>query len=124
MGQWLALHNPSTVQGHWYLHQLLFLPQGVPEHRRQNPYGTHPERLGRHIFPQPAPPALPQGQGQGALLQGSLHDVNTAEQQRGSRNADGAEPDCGVVAWTAACRNLARDTTGLRLYGRTARRWR
>ena len=40
-------------------------------------------------------------------------------QQRGSSNADGAEPDrtnCGVVAWTAACRHLTRDTTGLRQY--------
>ena len=24
--QWLTLHNPSNAQGHWYLHQLLFLP--------------------------------------------------------------------------------------------------
>ena len=23
----LTLHNPSTAQGHWYLHQLLFLPR-------------------------------------------------------------------------------------------------
>ena len=27
--QWLALHNPFTAQGHWYLHQLLF-PLGRP----------------------------------------------------------------------------------------------
>ena len=44
--QWLTLHNPSSAQGHWYLHQLLFLPRTAPEHRRQNPYHTHPERLG------------------------------------------------------------------------------
>ena len=24
--QWLTLDNPSTAQGHWYLHQLLFVP--------------------------------------------------------------------------------------------------
>ena len=30
--QWLTLHNPSTAQGHWYLHQLLFLPRAAPEH--------------------------------------------------------------------------------------------
>ena len=43
----------------------------------------------------------------------------TTVQQRGSDNADGAEQDrtnCGVVAWTAACRHLARDTAGLRQY--------
>ena len=33
---WLTLRNPSTVEGHWYLHQLLFLPRAAPEHRRQN----------------------------------------------------------------------------------------
>ena len=54
--RWLALHNLSTAQGHWYLHQLLFLPQAAPEHRQQNP--------------QPAPPALPPGQGPEVLLQG------------------------------------------------------
>ena len=40
-------------------------------------------------------------------------------QQRGGSNADEAEPDrtnCGVVAWTAACRHLARDTAGVRQY--------
>ena len=40
-------------------------------------------------------------------------------QQRVSSNADGVEPDrtnCGVVAWTAACRHLERDTKGLRPY--------
>ena len=42
--QWLTLSNPSATQGHWYLHQLLFLPRAAPEHRRQNPYHTHPER--------------------------------------------------------------------------------
>ena len=117
--QWLALRNPSTAQGHWYLHQLLFLPGAAPEHHRPNPYHTHPECLGAQGFPQPAPPALPSGQGPEALLQGPLLDTTTTLQQRGSSNADRAEPDrtnCGVVAWTAACRHLARDTTGLRQY--------
>ena len=40
--QWLTLRNPSAAQGHWYLHQSLFLPRAAPEHRRQNPYHTHP----------------------------------------------------------------------------------
>ena len=114
--QWLTLNNPSTTQGHWYLHQLLFLPRTAPEHRRQNPYQTHPERLGTQSFPQPAPPALPPGQGLEALQQGPPLDTTTTVQHRGS---SGAEPDCtncGAVAWTAACRHLARDTTGLRQY--------
>ena len=34
--QWLTLRNSSAAQGHWYLHQLLFLPRAAPEHRRQN----------------------------------------------------------------------------------------
>ena len=32
--QWLTLSNPSAAEGHWYLHQLLLLPQAGPEHRR------------------------------------------------------------------------------------------
>ena len=28
--QWLTLRNPSAAQGHWYLHQLLFLPRAAP----------------------------------------------------------------------------------------------
>ena len=117
--RWLTLRNLSTAQGHWYLHQLLFVPRAAPEHRRQNPYHTHPERRGAQSFLQPAPPALPPGQGPEALQQGPLLDTATTVQQRGSSGADGAEPDCtncGAVAWTAACRHLARDTTGLRPY--------
>ena len=99
--QWLTLRNPFAAQGHWYLHQLLFLPRAAPEHRRQNPYHTHLERPGAQSFPKPVPPALSPGQ------------------QKRSTGADGAEPDCTnwrAVAWTAACRHLARDTTGLRQY--------
>ena len=117
--QWLTLRNPSTAQGHWYLHQLLFLPRVAPEHRRQNPYHTHPDRRGAQSFPQPAPPALSPGQGPEALQQGPPLDTATTVQQRGSDGADGPEPDCrncGAVAWTAACRHLARDTRGLRQY--------
>ena len=119
MEQWLTLRNPSTAQGHWYLHQLLFLPRAAPEHRRQNPYHTHPERLGAQSFPQPALPALPPGQGLEALQQGPPLETATTVQQRGGNGADGAEPhctNCGALAWTAACRHLARDTTGLRQY--------
>ena len=117
--QWLTLRNPSAAQGHWYLNQLLFLPRAAPEHRRQNPYHTHPERRGAQSFPQPVPPALSTGHGSKALQQGPPLDTATTVQQRGSNGADGAEPDCtncGAVAWTAACRHLARDTTGLRQY--------
>ena len=70
-------------------------------------------------FPQPAPPALPPGQSPEALQQGPPLGTATTVQQRGSSSADGAEPDCTncrAVAWTAACRHLARDTTGLRQY--------
>ena len=122
--QWLTLRNPSTAQGHLYLHQLLFLPRAAPEHRQQNPYHTHPEHLGVQNFPQPAPPALPPGQGPEALQQGPPLDRTTTVQQRGSNGADGAELDCtncGEVAWTAACRHLARDTRGLRQYRPTDR---
>ena len=42
--RWLTPRNPSAAEGHWYLHQLLFLPRAAPEHRWQNPYHTHPER--------------------------------------------------------------------------------
>ena len=117
--QWLTLRNPSTAQGHWYLHQLFFLPQAAPEHRRQTPYHTHPERRDAQNFPQPAPPALSPGQGPEALQQGPPLDTATTVQQRGSNGADGAEPDCtncGALAWTAASRHLARDTIRLRQY--------
>ena len=117
--QWLALHIPSSAQGHWYLHHLRFLPRTTPEHRQQNPYHTHPECLGAQSFPQPASPALPPGQGPEELQQGPSLDMATTVQQGGSSNADGAEPDrtkCGVVAWTAGCRHLARDTAGIRQY--------
>ena len=66
--QWLPLCNPSPGQGHWYLDQLLFLPQAAPEQHREEPYASHPERLGAQSFPQPPPSALPQGQGREALL--------------------------------------------------------
>ena len=115
----LTLRNASTARGHWYLHQILFLPQAAPEHRRQNLYHTHPERQGAQSFPQPAPPALSPGQGPEALQQGPSLNTATTVQQRGSNGADGAEPDCkysGAAAWTAACRHLGRDTTGLRQY--------
>ena len=117
--KWLTLRNPSAAQGHWYLHEFLFLPRAAQEHRRQNPYYTHPERLGAQSFPQPVPPALSLGQGPEALQQGPPLDTATRVQQRGSDGADGAEPDCtncGAVAWTVACRHLAQDTTGLRQY--------
>ena len=105
--QWLTLRNPSTAQGHWYLHQLLFLRRAALEHRRQTPYHTHPERLGVWSFPQPAPPALPQGQGPELLQQGPPLDTTTTLQQRGSNGADIAEPDCtncGAVARTPGSR--------------------
>ena len=125
VGQWLTLQNPSTTQGYWYLHKLLFFPRAAPEQRWQAPYDTHPQCLGAQSFPQPAPPALPQGQGREALLQGPPLDATTAVQQRGCRDTDRAEPDCtncGVVAWTAVCRQLAQDTTGPRPYRPADRR--
>ena len=78
--QWLMLRNPSAAEGHWYLHQLLFLPRAAPEHRRQNPYHTHPERRGAQDFPQPVPPALLPGQGPEALQQGPPLDTATTVQ--------------------------------------------
>ena len=117
--QWLTLRNPSAAQGHWYLHQLLFLPLAAPEHRKQNPYHMQAERRGAPCFPQPVPPALSPGQGPEALQQGPPLNTATTVQQRGPDGADGAEPDvtnCGALAWMAACRHLARDTTGLRQY--------
>ena len=113
--QWLALHSPSTAQGHWYLHQLLFVRRTTPEHRQQNPSHGHPERLGAHSFPQPAPAALLPGQGPEALQQGpparhGHHRAATGKQQRGHNTNSGME------AWTTACRHLARDTAGLKQY--------
>ena len=62
--QWLTLHNPSTAQGHWYLHQLLFLPRTAPEHHRQNPYHTHaPGAPGRAELPAASPARPPAGTG-------------------------------------------------------------
>ena len=122
--QWLMLRNPSAAEGHWYLHQLLLLPRAAPEHRRQNPYHTHPKRRGAQGFPQPVPPALLPGQGPEALQLGPPLDTATTVQQRRRDGADGAEPDvtnCGAVAWMEACRHLARDTTGLRQYRPTDR---
>ena len=86
--QWLTLRNPSTAQGHWYLHQLLFLPRAAREHRQQNPYHTHPERLGVQSFPQPAPPALSPGQGpkelqQGPPLDNGHHSTAKGKQRQG-----------------------------------------
>ena len=117
--QWLTLRNPSTAQGHWYLQQLLFLPQAAPAHGRQDPYDMHPEHLGAQSFPQPPLPAVPHKQGQEALLQGPLLNTTTVVQQRRCRDADRAEPDrtnCKVAAWTVACRHLARHTRGLSPY--------
>ena len=91
--QWLTLRNPSAAEGHWYHHQLLFLPRAAPEHRRQNPYHTHPERRGAQGFLQPVPPALLPGQGREALQQGPPLDTATTVQQRGRDSEDGAEPD-------------------------------
>ena len=122
--QWLTLHNPSTAQGHWYLHELLFLPRTAPEHRGQNPYHTHPERRGAQSFLQPPLPALPPGQSPEALQQGTPLDTVTTVQQRGSNKADRAAAEgtnCGAVAWTAACRHLAWDMTGLGQYRITDR---
>ena len=122
--QWQTLGNPSTAEGHWYLHQLLFQPRAAPGHRRQNPYHTHPERRGAQDFPQPGPPALLPGQDPEALQQGPPLDTATTVQQRGRDGADGAEPDvtnCGTVAWMTTCRHLARDNTGLRQYRPTDR---
>ena len=105
--QWLALQNPSTAQGHWYLHQLFFLHRAAPDHRRQNPYHTHPERLGAQGFPQPAPPALPPGQGQEALLQGprltrpprcNKEEVQRGRGRTGPHELRGSGLDCGLQA--------------------------
>ena len=126
--QCLTLRNPSAAQGHWYIHQLLFLPRAAPEHRRQNPYHTHRERRGAQCFLQPVLQALSLGQGPEALQQAPPNDTATTVQQRGSHGADGAEPDCtncGAVASTAACRHLAEIPRGSGSTDqRTAQRWR
>ena len=128
VGQWLTLRNPSTVEGHWYLHQLVFLPQTAPEHRRQDLYDTHLVRLGAQSFPQPAPPAGPAAAGPGGTAAGAPARRDPSRAAKGAPRRGQAEPDrtnCGLAAWTAACRHLAWDTTGLRPCGwRTAQRWR
>ena len=116
--QWLTLHNPSTAQGHWYLHQLLFLPRAAPEHRRQNPYHTHPERLSAEL-PAAGPARPPARTGPGGTVAGppARHDHHGAakgKQQRGRGRAGphelrGAGLDGGL-------QTLARDTAGIRQY--------
>ena len=59
-----------------------------------------------------------------SLQQGPPLDTATTVQQKGCDGTDGAELDvtnCRAVAWMAACRHLARDTTGLRQYRQTDR---
>ena len=80
--QWLTLRNPSTAEGHWYLRQPLLLPRAAPEHRRQNPYHTHPERRGARDFPQPVLPAPLPRQDPEALQQGPPLDTANTVQQR------------------------------------------
>ena len=124
MEQWLTLRNPSTGEGHWYLHQLLFQPRAAPEDRRQNPYHTHPERRGAQDFPQPVPPALPPGQARRRCSRAPRSTPPPRYNKKESDGADGAESDvtnCGAVASMAACRHLARDATGLRQYRPTDR---
>ena len=93
LGQWWPLHNPSTAQGQWYMHLLLFFPRTAPKHRLQDPNNTQPEFLGAQSFPPPAPPALLQRRGQEALLQGPPLDATTAVQQGGCRDTDGAKKE-------------------------------
>ena len=117
--QWLTLYRPVSEQGHWHLHQLLFLPRAAPKHRRQYPYAAHSECLSPQDYPQPPAPALTQEQDQDALPQGPWLDAAAAMQPRGRGAAYGTEPDRtngAVVAWAAACLNLARDRTELRQY--------
>ena len=126
--QWLTLHNRSTAQGKWYVHQLLFLPRTAPEHRRQNAYHTHPERLGAQSFLQPSAPAVPPGQSPEALQQGPPLDTATryskgeAKMRTGpSRTARTAERWPGRrPAGTSPGTPWGLGHTGQR----TARRWR
>ena len=89
---------------------------GVPPAK---PVPHAPGAPGRAELPAAGPARPPTGQGPEALQQGPLLDTGATVQQRGSNGADGAKPackNCGGVAWTAACRHLAGDTTGLRQY--------
>ena len=58
------------------------------------PVAHSPGAPGRAELPAAGPPALPPGQSPEALQQGPLLDTATTVQQRGSSNADGAEPEC------------------------------
>ena len=112
--QWLTRHNPSTAQGHWYLHQLLLLPGAALDHRRQNLTTRIQSAWARRASR--SRPRLPSHQGKSpeALQQGPPLDTATMVQQREGGN-------CGTVAWTAACMHVARDTAGLRQYRPTDR---
>ena len=100
----------------------------APEHLRQNPYHTHPERLGAQSFPQPAPPALSPGQSPEALQQGPPLDAATTVQQRGSATRTGLNRTARTTErWPG--RRPAGTSPGIpRGSGntgqRTARRWR
>ena len=52
--QWLTLRNPSTAEGHWYLHQLLLQPRAAPEPRTTRPRSAEARRTSRS---QPRPPS-------------------------------------------------------------------
>ena len=117
--QWLTLHNPSTAQGHWYLHQLLFLPRPAPvaPPAEPVPQRTQSAWARRAFRSRPRPPSRPTR----AWRHCSRAPCSTRpprfskeEQQRGQSLA--GPHKLPVVAWTAACRHLARDNTRIRQY--------
>ena len=122
MGQRLTLRNPPAAQGHWYLHELLFLPQAAPEHRRLDLYDTHPERLGAQSFPQRARPALPQRLGQEALPQGPPLEATTAVQQRRRRMRTVPSRTARAAGWRRGPWPAGTSPGAPRDSGRTGRR--
>ena len=94
-------------------------PPDSPGTPPAEPVPHAPGAPGRAELPAAGPARPLAGTGPGGTAAGPPLDTATTVQQRGSSNADGAEPDrtnCGVVTWTAACRHLARDIAGIRQY--------
>ena len=90
--QWFALHNPSTGQGHWYLHQLLFPPPDNPGSPPGEPVPHAPGAPGLAELPAAGTTPPPAGAGPGGAAAGpptqyGHQGAAKGKQQRGRSRA-------------------------------------
>ena len=90
--QWLTLNNPSTTQGHWYLHQLSFFPPDGPGAPPAEPVPHAPGAPGRAELPAASPACPPAGAAPGGAAAGppaqhGHHGAAKGKQQRGQSRA-------------------------------------